>query len=89
MDTYLYKSARKNMIVCGLHENKMTKYSNNTIMVGELPFIEIGNCSFTFFCRSGMVVFFVPKSAQISINILSIYVHFLQKKNRNFEIIFY
>jgi hypothetical protein len=61
MDTYLYKSARKNMIVCGLHENKMTKYSNNTIMVGELPFIEIGNCSFTFLCRSGMVVFFCPK----------------------------
>jgi hypothetical protein len=36
----------------------MTIYSNDTIMVGEVLFIEIGNYSFTFLCRSHMVVFY-------------------------------
>jgi hypothetical protein len=54
------------MLTCSnLHENiglyvryaKMTKYSNDTIVVGEVLFTEIGICSFTFLCRSYIIVF--------------------------------
>jgi hypothetical protein len=53
---------------------KIVKCPNNTKIVVQVLFIDRGNCSFTFLCRSHMI--FLPKSAQISINIIFTYVHF-------------